>query len=108
MHKSMYSTDFIWYNEGVHNAIMSLDAKYPNAIPVFGGALGAYDYINCDNPDFHKFAMCLSSVAHNATFFHWHEGVVGALRRFCHLCLVDPDLVELYLGMSLAELCEVI
>lgn len=104
MHKS---TDFKWYDSGVHNAIMALDAKYSNAIPIFGGALGAYNHINGDNPDFSSFVRCLPSVAHNAIFFHWHEGVVGALRRFCHLCYVDPDLVELYLGMSLAELAGV-
>ena len=38
MKKSMYSTDIIWYDESVKSAIEELNAQYPNAIPVFGGA----------------------------------------------------------------------
>ena len=99
----LYSSDN-WYDQGVHNAIMSLNSKYPNAIPVFGGALGAYNCINCDKPDFSKFVSYLPDLIHSAKFHHWHEGAVGAIHRFCHLCMVDPALVEVYLGVSFAEL----
>lgn len=95
-----------WYDEGVHNAIVSLSDKYPNAIPIFGGALHAYNCVNCDTPNFHEFVSYIPNVIHSAKFYHWHEGVVGAIRRFCHLCFVDPCLVEIYLGMSLAELVD--
>lgn len=101
---NQYSADFKWYDQGVYNAIMHLDKQYPNAIPVFGGALGAYEYVNSDTPALDKFMMCLPDVAKNAKFYNWHEGAVGALRRFCHLCLIDPDLVEMYLGTSLDEI----
>lgn len=100
MDKSMYSDDFIWYDESVYNAITRLSAKYPNAIPVFGCALGAY---NCVSSDLEKFISYFPEVAKNADFYNWHEGVVGALRRFCHICYVDPALVELYMSMNLAE-----
>lgn len=102
----VYSDDVVWYNEGVYNAINTLSTKYPNAIPIFGGALGAYECVNTDTPNFKAFTSCLLTVAHNAKFYNWHEGVTGALRRFCRLCLVDPALVELYLGISLAELTD--
>lgn len=105
MNKSMYSDDIIWYDQGVYNAIEALAAQYDNAIPVFGGALGAYEYVNSDTPNFSKFVGCLCHVIKNAKFYHWHEGAVGAIRRFCRLCLVDPALIECYLGMSLNELC---
>ena len=88
-------------NQGVKNAIIKLDDKYPNAISVFGSALWAYQPIN---PDLKSFIAYLPSVIHNAKFYSWHEGAVGALRRFCRLCLVDPMLVELYIGMSFDEL----
>lgn len=106
MNKQIYSENVQWYNQGVHRAICSLDNKYPNAIPVFGGALGAYEYINCDHPDFGKFVGCLPTVVSNAKFYKWHEGVIGALRRFCRLCLVDPALIEAYLGITFEELCK--
>ena len=101
----MYSSDN-WYDEGVYNAIMALNDKYSNAIPVFGGALGAYNSINCDKPDFSKFVSYFPDLIHSAKFYNWHEGALGAVRRFCHLCFVDPYLVEVYLGISLAELVE--
>lgn len=103
MDKSMYSDDFIWYDKGVYNAITRLSTKYPNTIPVFGGALGAYNCVSSDAPDLEKFISYFPEVAKNADFYNWHEGVVGALRRFCHICYVDPALVEIYMGMNLAE-----
>ena len=103
--KSMYSTDFVWYDKSVYNAIVALNEEHNNAIAVFGGALSAYECINSDEPNIEKFVAYLPSIASNAKFYKWHEGIVGALHRFCHLCLIDPYLIELYLGMSLDELC---
>lgn len=104
MSKAMYSDDIMWYDEGVYNAINDLADEHSNAIPVFGGALGAYNCINSDEPDFKGFINYLSTVAENAKFFEWHEGVIGALRRFCHLCLVDPALIEIYIGAPFGAL----
>lgn len=106
MKKSMYSDDIVWYDQGVHNAITTLAEEHSNAIPVFGGALGAYNCINSDTVDIKGFISYLSSVVQNAKFYKWHEGTVGALRRFCRLCLVDPALIECYIGMSFEQLCE--
>lgn len=106
MNKQQYSDDFIWCDQNIYNAITALDNKYPNAIPVFGGALSAYNYINSDNPNFDKFISCIPTVIQNAQFYNWHEGVVGAIRRFCRLCLVDPALVEVYIGMPLEALVQ--
>lgn len=107
MDKTMNSTNIKWYDDAVHNAITALADKYDNAIPIFGGALGAYNCINSDSPDFQTFITYLPSVVSHAKFFKWHEGVIGALRTFCHLCFVDPMLVEAYIGMTFEQLCEV-
>lgn len=88
--------DFIKHN------IECLDSKYSNAIPVFGGALWVYHDNNFSSE---RFISGLSHVAENAKFFKWHEGVVGAMRRYCHLCMVDPVVVEAELGMKFEELC---
>lgn len=106
MNKQLYSEDIIWYNEGVHRAIVALSDKYPNAIPIFGGALGAYEHINCDSPKLDKFVAYIPEVIASAKFYNWHEGVIGAIRRFCRLCLVDPALIEVYIGMTFEELCK--
>lgn len=103
MKNPMYSTDIIWYDENVYNAIMSLDNKYPNAIPVFGGALSAHKCINCDNPNLEQFISFLPDIAHNAIFYKWHEDVAHAIRRFCNLCFVDPALIEAYIGAPLED-----
>lgn len=106
MNKQLYSEEFVWYDKGAYKAITALSNKYPNAIPVFGGALGAYNYIHSDTPSIDRFIACIPTVVSNAKFYNWHEGVVGALRRFCRLCLVDPALIEAHLGMTFEELCE--
>ena len=81
----------------IKHKIECLDAKYPNAIPIFGGALWVYH----DNDfDSQRFIAGLSHIAENAKFFKWHEGVAGAMRRYCHICMVDPLIVEIELGMK--------
>lgn len=88
--------DFIKYQ------IEVLQSKHSNAIPIFGGALWVYH----DNDfDSQRFIAGISHIAHNAKFFNWHEGVAGALRRYCHICMVDPMIVEVELGMKFEELC---
>ena len=99
MDKSMYSTDIIWYDTTIKSAIEELDSKYPNAIPVFGGALSAAKYVNCGIPDMSKFISFLASAVSNAEFFGWHEGAVDVVKRFCDLCYVDYALIESYLGV---------
>jgi hypothetical protein len=84
--------------------IEKLGDKYSNAIPVFGGALWAYDHVSGSDVNMAKFVSYLPSVISDAKFFKWHEGEVGALRRFCRICLVDPALVEAYLGIGFEEL----
>ena len=101
MDKQLYSSDIVWYDPVVYKAIMSLDDKHPNAIPVFGGALSASKHIESAHYD--KFIKCLSDVIHNAQFYGWHEDIPATLRRFCHLCLIDPKLIELYLGCTFEE-----
>lgn len=89
----------------IKQIIEELDDKFDNAIPVFGGALWAYKSVaSNDNINFKEFISYIPTVISNAKFYHWHEGAVGAVRRFCRLCLVDPALVECYIGMSLEEL----
>lgn len=104
MNKNLYQPQQ-YQGEGVRSAIEHLADKYDNAIVVFGGALWAYNYINSDTPNFEKFVGYLPSLISNAKFYHWHEGIIGALHRFCALCLVDTRLVELYIGMTFEELC---
>lgn len=88
--------DFIKHN------IECLDSKYPNAIPIFGGALWVYHDNNFDSE---RFIAGLSHVAKSAKFFNWHEGITGAMRRYCNICMVDPAMVENVLGVKFEELC---
>lgn len=87
----------------VKTIIEGLSEKHSNAIAIFGSAVFAYDATFGSRQDMNKFMSYLPDVASRARFFEWHEGVAGALRRFCHICLVDPMLIEVYLGMSFEE-----
>jgi hypothetical protein len=91
----------------VKQIIEELDNKHPNAIPVFGGALWAYESVSGENVNFKEFVSYFPTVVSNARFYGWHEGVVGALRRFCRICLVDPNLIEAYLGIRFEELVSI-
>ena len=79
-------------------AIESLAEKYSNAIPIFGGALWVHDL--------ERLVASLPSVISGARFFGWHAGVIDACRTFCHLCFIDPMLVECYIGMKFEQLIE--
>ena len=104
MKKSMCSTDSLWYDESVYNAVMALNDKYPNAIPVFGGALGAFNALEVG--DYDRFKSLMLEAINDAKFFKWHESALQVARRFCHLCYVDPMLVEVYIGLRLEEWIE--
>ena len=85
----------------VEKRLSVLIDKYDNALAVFGGAYYAESIAQVG--DIATFCEFLPGVMRSAKFFKWHEGVAGALRRFCHLCCVDPMLVEAYLGMKFEE-----
>ena len=86
----------------IKHTIECLNARYSNAIPVFGGALWVYDGNNFNSK---RFVSALSNVASDAKFFKWHEGTAGAMRRFCRICMVDPTLIEATLGTTFDEIC---
>lgn len=79
-------------------AVEALDEKYPNAIPIFGGAIWVKDIAGI--------IQSLPHVIHSAQFFKWHDTLANACRTFCHLCFTDPMLVELYIGMKFEKLTE--
>ncbi len=100
MSKIYADESIMWYDPSIKSAIEELDDQYPNAIPVFGGALSAAKYVHGDTFDLSKFCNLLANAIDNATFFGWHESSTEVARRFCHLCYIDPSLVEAYLGIE--------
>ena len=78
--------------------ILALNEKHRNAIPIFGGALWV-DGIE-------KLINSLPHVISEVKFRGWHESLADACRTFCHLCLIDPMLVEVSIGMSFEKLVE--
>ena len=79
-------------------AVEALDEKYPNAIPIFGGAIWV--------KDIEGIIQSLPHVIQSAKFFKWHDTIANACRTFCSLCFVDPTLVECYIGMRFEKLTE--
>ena len=83
---------------GKQKMIEALAEKYPNAIPIFGGALWI------EPNDIEHLVKSLSHVLFEARYRNWHEGLAGACRTFCHLCQFDPMLVEIYIGTTFEDL----
>lgn len=94
------------FKKAAEVAINKLHSQYPEAIRIFGGAYFATEYVHCEKPDFKKFTDYLPALIRNATLYQWHEGVEGALNTFCHLCMVDPKLIECYLGKTFSEIAK--
>lgn len=90
----------------VEQKLIALSEKYSNAIAVFGGAYWAHQLVISGK--FDEFVPYLITVIRSARFYRWHETIPQALRRFCHLCLVDPALVEVYIGMKFEQFAEVV
>ena len=86
----------------IKQIIEELDDKHSNAIPIFCGAISAYEC--AERGDIDGFVKHLPHVVCEAKFRNWHEGIVGALNRFCRMCFIDPMLIEAYLGMRFEEL----
>lgn len=91
--------------EIIKDSIMTLQDKYDNAVAVMGGAYWAAQEVHNDKPNFNKFIEYLSNMLIDYDFFGWHESKPKAMRTFCKLAMVDPALVEVYVGMKFEEVC---
>lgn len=89
--------------EIIKDNILALQDKHDNAVAVMGGAYWAAQEVHCDTPNFSKFVEYLSNMIHDYKFFGWHESIPKAMRTFCNLAMVDPALVEVYIGMKFEE-----
>lgn len=89
--------------EVIKDNILALEDKHENAVAVMGGAYWAAQEVHCDHPNFEKFVEYLSNMIHDYKFFGWHEPIPQAMRTFCKLAMVDPMLVETYLGIKFEE-----
>lgn len=87
----------------IKDNIMALEDRHENAVAVMGGAYWAAQEVHNDSPSFSKFVEYLSSMLYNYKFFGWYESKPQAMRTFCKLAMVDPMLVEVYLGHKFEE-----
>lgn len=85
-------------NETTMKMIEDLNDKHSHAISIFGGAV----YVQTIDDVINK----LPHVIMMSKFYEWHESVAQACRTFCHLCFIDPMLVEAYIGMKFERLIE--
>lgn len=86
--------------EIIKSNIMALEAHHENAVAVMGGAYFAAQEVHKDKPDFEAFLSFMDGMLSHVKFFKWHESLPKACRTFCHLAMVDPMLVEAYIGMK--------
>ena len=92
------ATDFMC---AVDDKLWKLQEENEHTIQVLGGAVYAAEY--AEKNDLQKFMQYLPQVASSASFVRYRGGVAQALREFCHLCMVDPALIEAVVGMRFSE-----
>lgn len=90
----------------IQDRILALQDKYDNAVAVMGGAYWASQEVHCNKPNFSKFVEYLCNMVEDYNFFGWHESLPQAMRTFCKLAMVDPTLVEVYIGMKFEEVVQ--
>ena len=81
------------FNESTYQILHDMDKTRPNVFQMFGGAVYVStieDLVNC--------------LPHIISYSR-HKGydVIDNIKTFCHICLIDPMLVEAYLGMRFEE-----
>lgn len=88
-------------SDSVRTEIRVLANKYPNenVVSIFGGAVEDVEITN----NLEMFCNHLIYIARRAAFWKWHKGVADAMRVYCHLCYVDPYLIEAYCGTTFDE-----
>lgn len=86
--------------------IERLNEQYEHFIPIFGGAYHAVEYAQPETMDLEKFSNYLLNVPSSAKFWGWEKGIEDALNTFCHLCMIDPMLIELYLNIRFSAIAE--
>jgi hypothetical protein len=89
--------------EFIRHKIEAMEAQHENSIAVMSGAYFAAQEVHKDKPDFEAFLSFMDGMLSHAKFFKWHESLPQACRTFCHLAMVDPMLVETYIGMKFED-----
>lgn len=83
-------------NKATERKIIAMQKTEPNTIAIFGGAIWV--------TDIDELLEFLPAVVRNAKIYKWEKGLANACRTFCHLCFIDPMLVEAYIGMKFEQL----
>ena len=84
------------FNESTYQILRDMSETRPDVIAMFGGAVYVStidDLINCFPHIFHYSQIKGYDIIEN-------------MHTFCHICSIDPSLVEAYLGMSFEELIQ--
>lgn len=71
------------------------------SIEIYGGA---YHLFHNGEPSLHEIANGIHTTILNAKFFEPQTEPAIIARNFCHLLLIDPMLMEVYLGIRFSEL----
>ena len=92
------------YNEQTRAMINNIADQFPDESvhAIFGGA------VFIDHTDIDTIVDTLPRLMQSAKFFKWSKGIADACRTYCHICLIDPALIEAYIGMRFEALAEII
>lgn len=101
------SKNYEW-DKGAEKRLYALKKVYPDAIPVLGGAVFAATAIAENDMDEFVEYLAFAITCPSLRVKCWPGGIVSICEEFCHICLVDPKLVEVYLGYTFAEIAKMV
>ena len=82
------------FNETTYQILHNMDKTRPDVFPMFGGAV----YVST----IEDLINCLPHIIN----YSKRKGydIVDNIHTFCHICLIDPMLVQAYIGIEFAKL----
>jgi hypothetical protein len=91
-------------NDTIWNNLTRYSKTHAGAVKIMLPPPNVYD--NSGNINFDVLvSMGIGTMLRNAMFYGWEQPLAEACRDFCHICMVDPMLVEAYCGMRFEQLC---
>lgn len=71
----------------------------PKSIPVYGGVYHLYTHE--DEPSLSSIIDCINECVRSAKFYEPETAPEVVVRNVCHLCFIDPMIIEAYVGVRI-------
>ena len=84
------------FNDATYQILCDMSKTQPDVIPMYGGAV----YVSTID----ELISCLPHIISYSRIKDYD--IIDSINTFCHICLMDPMLVQAYIGTAFEELIQ--